>query len=219
MFKIMILILMVLSISLLTTNAFAQNVPTVEIIISSEAYKFGDKLEYQIVVSQVTNEDATVYITDESGIKSKLFAIPIQIENTVVTAQFPFDSIVWKEGKYILELEYSGSTATTEFSLIDDGSVSLPFWFSDITLMWLNDEATDKDYVRNVILQLIEEGKLSKSAPSYLDENVIFIPEWYRTVAGWWSVGYMTDSQLVNNLEFLLEKNIIIISDTQMLED
>ena len=85
--------------------------------------------------------------------------------------------------------------------------------------MWLNDEASDKDYVRNVILQLIEEGKLSKSAPSYLDENVIFIPEWYRTVAGWWSVGYMTDSQLVNNLEFLLEKNIIIISDTQMLED
>ena len=48
MFKIMILVLMVFSVSVLTTSAFAQNVPTAEIIISSETYKFGDKLEYQI---------------------------------------------------------------------------------------------------------------------------------------------------------------------------
>ncbi|MDC0194231.1 hypothetical protein OAK01_04605 [Candidatus Nitrosopelagicus sp.] len=219
MFKIMMLVLMMFTISVLTTSAFAQNIPTVEIIISSETYKFGDKLEYQIIVSEVTNENAVIYIIDESDIRSQLLTMPIEIQNTVVTAQFPFDSIVWKEGQYILELEYSGASSITTFSLIDDGSVSLPFWFRDVTMMWLNDEATDKDYVRNVIVQLIDEGVINEPHPPYLDEDVIFIPKWFKTVAGWWSVGYMTDTQLVNNLKFLLEKDIIVISDAQLIQD
>ena len=219
MFKIIILILTVFSISILTTGAFAQNIPAVEIIISSETYKFGDKLEYQIIVSEVTNDNAIIYITDESGTRSQLLTMPIETQNTVVTAQFPFDSIIWKEGQYVLELEYSGASSTTTFSLINDGSVSLPFWFRDVTMMWLNDEATDKDYVRNVIVQLIDEGVINEQHPPYLDEDVIFIPKWFKTVAGWWSVGYMTDTQLVNNLKFLLEKDIIVISDAQLIQD
>ena len=219
MFKIIILILTVFSISILTTGAFAQNIPAVEIIISSETYKFGDKLEYQIIVSEVTNDNAIIYITDESGTRSQLLTMPIETQNTVVTAQFPFDSIIWKEGQYVLELEYSGASSTTTFSLINDGSVSLPFWFRDITMMWLNDEATDKDYVRNVIVQLIDEGSINEPRPAYLDEDVIFIPKWFETIASWWSVGYVTDTQLVNNLKFLLEKDIIIISDAPLIQD
>ena len=219
MFKIIILILTVFSISILTTGAFAQNIPAVEIIISSEAYKFGDKLEYQIVVSEVTNDNAIIYITDESGTRSQLLTMPIETQNTVVTAQFPFDSIIWKVGQYVLELEYSGASSTTTFSLINDGSVSLPFWFRDVTMTWLNDEATDKDYVRNVILQLIDEGAINESRPTYLDDDVIFIPKWFKTIASWWSVGYVTDTQLVNNLKFLLEKDIIVISDVQLIQD
>ena len=219
MFKIIILILTVFSISILTTGAFAQNIPAVEIIISSETYKFGDKLEYQIIVSEVTNDNAIIYITDETGTRSQLLTMPIETQNTVVTAQFPFDSIIWKEGQYVLELEYSGASSTTTFSLINDGSVSLPFWFRDVTMMWLNDEATDKDYVRNVIVQLIDEGAINEPHPPYLDEDVIFIPKWYKTIASWWSVGYVTDTQLVNNLKFLLEKDIIIISDAPLIQD
>ena len=60
MLKIIILILTIFSISILTTDAFTQNVPAVEIIISSETYKFGDKLEYQINVSEVTNDNAII---------------------------------------------------------------------------------------------------------------------------------------------------------------
>ena len=219
MFKIIILILTVFSISILTTGAFAQNIPEVEIIISSETYKFGDKLEYQIIVSEVTNDNAIIYITDETGTRSQLLTMPIETQNTVVTAQFPFDSIIWKEGQYVLELEYSGASSTTTFSLINDGSVSLPFWFRDITMMWLNDEATDKDYVRNVIVQLIDEGAINEPRPAYLDEDVIFIPKWFKTIASWWSVGYVPDTQLVNNLKFLLEKDIIIISDAPLIQD
>ena len=159
----------------------AEDIPTVEIILSSETYSFGDKLEYKITVSEVTNENAVLYITDNSGTKSQLLTMPIEIENTVITAQFPFDSIVWEEGTYILELEYSGASSTTSFDLLNDGSISLPFWFSDVTMMWINDEATDKDYVRNIIVQLIDEGVINESYPAYLDEDIIFIPGWYKT--------------------------------------
>ena len=86
-------------------------------------------------------------------------------------------------------------------------------------MMWLNDEATDKDYVRNVIVQLIDEGAINEPRPPYLDEDVIFIPKWFKTIASWWSVGYVTDTQLVNNLKFLLEKDIIIISDAPLIQD
>ena len=213
MLKTLIIARFAFSISFLTTSAMAETIPTVEIILSSETYSFGDKLEYQITVSEITNENAVFYITDESGKKSQLLTMPIEIENTLITAQFPFDSIVWKEGTYILDVEYSGASSTTTFDLLSNGSVGLPFWFMDITIMWINDEATDKDYVRNIILQLIEQGIINESFPDYLDEEIIFIPTWYKTVAEWWTLGYVSDSQLVNNLKFLLEKNIIVITE------
>ena len=219
MYKIIIAILLVISISFLTADVFAQNEITIEIILSSNTYAFGDKLEYQIIVSDVTNENAVIYIIDESGKKSQLLTIPIEIENTIVTAPFPFDSIVWKEGNYILEIVYSGISFTQEFSIIDDGKVSLPFWFKDIAMMWVTDEATDKDYVRNIIGQLIEEKIIVESYEPRLDENLIVIPNWHKTIAEWWVLGHMSDTEFVGNIQFLLEKNIIMISETQISED
>jgi len=219
MYKIIIAILLVISISFLTADVFAQNEITIEIILSSNAYAFGDKLEYQIIVSDVTNENAVIYIIDESGKKSQLLTIPIEIENTIVTAPFPFDSIVWKEGNYILEIVYSGISFTQEFSIIDDGKVSLPFWFKDIAMMWVTDEATNKDYVRNIIGQLIEEKIITESYETRLDENLIVIPDWHKTIAEWWVLGHISDTEFVANIQFLLQKNIIMISQTQITED
>jgi hypothetical protein len=219
MYKIIIAILLVISISFLTADVFAQNEITIEIILSSETYAFGDKLEYQIIVSDVTNENAVLYIIDESGKKSQLLTIPIEIENTIVTAPFPFDSIVWNEGNYILEIVYSGISFTQEFNLVDDGKVSLPFWFKDVAMMWVTNEATDKDYVRNIIGQLIEEKIIVESYEPRLDENLIVIPNWHKTIAEWWVLGHMSDTEFVGNIQFLLEKNIIMISETQISED
>ena len=199
--------------------AGSQNEITIEIILSSETYAFGDKLEYQIIVSDVTNENAVLYIIDESGKKSQLLTIPIEIENTIVTAPFPFDSIVWNEGKYILEIVYSGTSITQEFNIVDDGKVSLPFWFKDVAMMWVTNEATDKDYVRNIIGQLIEEKIIAESYMPRLDENLIVIPDWHKTIAEWWVLEHMSDTEFVGNIQFLLEKNIIIISETQISED
>jgi hypothetical protein len=207
---------MIFSISILSTSVFAQNTPTVEIIISSETYNFGDKLEYQITVSNVTGDNAIIFITDESGEKSQLLTAPIGIENTIITAPFAFDNVIWKEGLYILEVTYSEAKSTTMFYLVNDGTISLPFWIKDVTMMWITDDATDKDYVRTVIGQLIEQDLITNTYDSQLNTDVILIPTWHKIVAEWWTLEYMSDTEFVNNIQFLLEKNIIVIPESDL---
>ena len=43
-------------------NAFAQYTPDVEIILTSSSYNYGEKLDYKIMVSEVTGEDAIIFI-------------------------------------------------------------------------------------------------------------------------------------------------------------
>ena len=54
-------LLLILGISIIFSgNAFAQSTPDVEIILSSSSYNYGEKLDYSIMVSEVTGEDAII---------------------------------------------------------------------------------------------------------------------------------------------------------------
>ena len=71
-------LLLILSTSIIFSgNAFAQYNSDVEIVISSPNYSYGDKLDYKIIVSEITGEDAVIFITDTNGNKSQLFSFPI----------------------------------------------------------------------------------------------------------------------------------------------
>jgi hypothetical protein len=41
----------------------------------------------------------------------------------------------------------------------------------------------------------------------------ISVPDWIRNNAGWWAMGEITDSDFVSGIEFMLENNIIILSN------
>jgi len=44
-------------------------------------------------------------------------------------------------------------------------------------------------------------------------ENPVSVPDWIRNNAEWWAIGKINDSDFVSGIEFMLENNIIMISN------
>ena len=191
-------------------NAFAQNIPDAEILISSSSYNYGEKLDYKIIVSEVTGEDAIIFITDTIGNKSRLLTMPISQEESRVIAPFGFDSVIWNEGKYELELQYSGAISNTEFTIVDDGSIGIPYWVKDLSKLWTSGQMPNKEYARAI--QFL------------IDEKIIFnpiigqelqIPEWFKITTFWWANNQILDTEYGESLQYLINEKIIIIPINQ----
>ena len=187
-------------------NAFAQYTPDVEILISSSNYNYGDKLDYKIIVSEVTGEDAVIFITDTTGNKSRLVTIPISQEESRVIAPFAFDSVIWNEGEYELEVQYSDATSITTFTIQNDGTIGIPYWIKDISKLWTNGQMKDTEF--------------AKSIQFLIDENIIFnskagqelqIPEWFKFTTSWWANNQIPDTIYGDALQFLIDERIIVI--------
>ena len=153
-----------------------QSIPDVKIIMTSEIFHYGEKLDYTIIVSGVTGDDAVIYIIDSTGMRSPLYSTPISQEETRVIAPIAFDSIIWNDGEYSLELEYSGANDKTSFTIIDDGSIGIPYWINDLAKLWLNPpNIPDKEFAKG-ITYLIEQKVLDVQESG--DE--LYIPKWFK---------------------------------------
>ena len=191
-------------------NAFAQNIPDAEILISSSSYNYGEKLDYKIMVSEVTGEDAIIFITDTSGNKSRLLTMPISQEESRVIAPFGFDSVIWNEGKYELELQYSGAISNTEFTIVDDGSIGIPYWVKDLSKLWTSGQMPDREYA-NAIQFLIDE----KIIFNPIIGQELQIPEWFKITTFWWANNQILDTEYGESLQYLINEKIIIIPINQ----
>ena len=200
-------LLVILGISIIFSgNVFAQYTPDVDILISSPNYNYGDKLDYKIIVSEVTGEDATIFITNTIGNKSQLLTLPIVQEESRVIAPFAFDSVIWNEGMYELEIQYSGATSVTTFIIENDGTIGIPYWIKDISKMWTSGQ--------------MKEAEFAKSIQFLIDENIIFnskagkelvIPEWFRYTTAWWTNNQISDTVFDDALQFLINERVILI--------
>jgi hypothetical protein len=190
----------------------AQYVLDIEISLTHQVYHYGEKLNYTIIVSEVTGHDARIYITDPDGKRSPLVTIPISHEETDVIAPIGFDSIIWSEGKYLLELEYSDASHKTDFTIIDDGSVGIPYWIDDLAKLWLTSQIPDKEFVKG-IEYLIEHKILD--APESDDE--LYIPKWFKFTTAWWSTDAITDTTYAHAIQFLINEKFMIIPFDQEL--
>jgi len=200
-------LLLILGIGIIFSgNAFAQYTQDIEIVISSPSYNYGEKLDYRIIVEEVTGEDAIILITDTIGDKSRLFSIQIYEKESRVIAPFAFDSIIWREGTYQLELQYSGAISTTEFTIENDGTIGIPYWIKDISKLWITGQTPDKEF--------------AKSIQFLIDENIIFnskagkelvIPEWFRYTTAWWTNNQISDTVFGDALQFLINERVILI--------
>ena len=187
-------------------SAFAQSTQDIEIILSSSTYNYGDKLDYRIIVSEITGEDAFVYVTDETGKKSQILTIPIRNTELRIVSPFGFDSVIWKEGKYELELQYSGAVSNTGFTILDDGSIAIPYWVKDIAKLWIGNQAPDREYAKS-LQYLINEEIIINSEIS--DE--LRIPEWFRITTAWWINNQISDAEYGECLQYLINEKVILI--------
>ena len=187
-------------------SAYAQSIQDVEIVISSSNYNYGEKLDYKIIVSEITGEDAVIFITNTSGNKSQLLSIPISQEESRVIAPFAFDSVIWSEGKYELELQYSGATSITSFTIVNDGTIGIPYWIRDVSKIWVSGQTKDDEFAK-AIQFLIDENIFFNANPS----KELQIPDWFRMTTGWWVSNQIPDTVYGDALQFLINEKVIKI--------
>ena len=185
--------------------------PTISIHTDKEIYSYGDFLSFTIEVSEITGESAILHIIDQSGQSSSAIPVPITELKTVFPSPYPFESTVYPQGRYILDIEYSGSSDTTEFELNDSGKIIVPFWVRDFSKYWYNDEISDKEFAKGIEF-LIKQNIIvvsQSSSQSTVDE--VKIPNWVKTSTGWWIQGKTSDMEFAKSIEYLIKVGIIIV--------
>jgi len=211
-----ILLSLLVTLSILPSLGLTFAAPTISIETSQSVYEYGDNLVMIINVSEITGDDASIYITDPTERKSLLLRQPISQEYTEFPSKFPFDSAIWKPGKYVLEIEYSGDKSSTQFTIEDTGKIALPFWIRDLAKMWINEPlVTDKDFARALeYLIQYEIIKIPYTEPG--EETISSIPEWVKNNAGWWIEGKISDTEFTMALQYLVKTGIITVNLTSV---
>ena len=206
------LLSLLVTLSILPSLGLTFAAPTISIETSQSVYEYGDHLIMIINVSEITGDDARIYITDPAERKSFFIQQPISQKYVEFPSRFPFDSAIWKPGTYVLELEYSGDKSSTQFTIEDTGKIALPFWIKDLAKMWINEPlVTDKDFARAIeYLIQVEIIKIPYTEPE--GETISSIPEWVKNNAGWWIEGKISDTEFVLALQYLVKTGIITVN-------
>jgi hypothetical protein len=189
----------------------ASAAPSVQILMEQSTFSYGEKLVYTIEVSEVTGELAIIHIRDESGKGSS--AIPIEISElkTEIPSPYPFEKQVFPEGKYFIDLQYSGAEYTAEFNLIDSGNIVIPFQTKQIAYGWVNNEVSGGIFM-DAIQKTVEKNAIN--IPYIIDREhleKIYIPDWVKIIATWWLEEKISDGTFADAFQHLIDKKIITV--------
>ena len=211
-----ILLSLLVILVILPNIALAFAAPSISIETNQSVYEYGDHLVMIINVSEITGDDASIYITDPAERKSFFLQQPISQKYVEFPSNFPFDSAVWKPGTYVLELEYSGINSSVQFTIEETGKIGIPFWIKDLAKMWVNEPlVTDKDFAR-AIGYLIEREIITIPYTEPGEETVSSVPEWVKNNARWWIEGKISDTEFVMALQYLVKTGIITVNLTRV---
>ena len=192
---------------MMSSTSVVYAAPTVSIYTEKEIYSYGDFLTFTIEVSEITEDLAILHIIDESGKSSSAIPIPITELKTVVPSPFPFESEVYPLGTYTLEIQYSDSTDTTEFELIDSGKFLLPIGTKQVAVAWIEGDISDTFFMKF----LIRENPTLFSTEQNSEPENVKIPHWVKAITGWWIDEKISDKEFVTALEYLIKVGIIVV--------
>ena len=209
-FPIFLSLLVIMSVFPSFYQAYAE--PMITVQTSQNTYHYGDHLLITINVSEITGDVATIYIINPEEGKSILLSPPISAETTELPSRFAFDATIWEPGTYTLEVEYSGTSSSVQFSIDDNEEICLPYWIKDVAYMWISEPTvTDKDFARALGF-LIEQEIIKIPYTSTGDETITKIPDWVKTNAEWWVTGKISDTEFTVALQYLIKKGIILVN-------
>lgn len=207
-------ILVILSLFTITSFVGISNVysaPIITIDTDKNTYSYGDFLTFTVEVSEITGELATLHIIDESGKSSSAIPISITESKTVVPSPYPFESSVYPQGMYTLNIEYSGSSDTTEFELIDSGNIVIPSWIKELSGHWTSELISDNQFVMGIKFLIKENIIVIPEIENQKESNEVKIPQWIKTSTTWWLDGKISDKEYAKSLEYLIKVGIIIV--------
>ncbi len=191
-------------------NVFAE--PTVEIVLEKSTYSYGEKLFYTIKVSEVTGDNAIVHIRDEFGKGSSAIPVGISQLETPIPSTYPFEKEVFPEGKYFIDIDYSGASDTAEFNLTDMGNVVIPFWIKQVAFYWISpDGISDQNYVDAIEFLIKEKIIIIPESQQKNEDTELNIPAWIKTSTLWWLEEKITDGEYAQTLQYLIKSGIIVV--------
>jgi hypothetical protein len=193
-----------LTIGILFFSAQAYGAASVQINTSKYTYNYGDYLSVTIKVSEVTGSDATMYIIDSNETKSTAIPIKLRDKTTTIVAQSPFDPVLFKEGKYKIQLDYDGTKTFLEFELVDAGNILMPFGSNVVVPQWFSGTISDYNF-----LKFLVDMDTILLPPDEPLKNSVKIPSWYKINARWWFDKMISDNEFVAGLQYLIDKKIV----------
>jgi hypothetical protein len=180
--------------------------PQISISTNRSTYEYGQNLSFTIRVSEMTNDSATFEIVDNSGQSSSPIHVAINKLVSNITAPVPFYKTTFSPGTYSINVQYSGSNATTSFQIIDTSNIVIPPEFKVVASSWSKGETSDKLFAAH-IQTLIQYGIIK--IDSYQEGNTAFFPPWFKNDAAWWSDGSISNDDFGLAIKFLVDSKII----------
>ena len=174
-------------------------------------YQYGDLLSFVIQVSDVTGKTLTLHIRDESGKNSSSVVLQIVNTTTSITARESFDPVVYKPGVYHLDVEYSGTKASTSFKIIGSDTIVIPSWVKNLGKWWSQELVTDKDFARGIEYLIKEKIIIIPESERQGSSSATKIPAWIKTNAGWWADNRISDSDFALGIQHLIRNGIIVV--------
>ena len=208
--KIIFFVLLIGSTGSISTIAFAE--PQMYATIEKTTYTYCERLVYTIEVSEVTGDLAIIHIRDGAGGQSSAIPIPIEKLSNPIPSLHAFEKDIFPLGKYFIDIEYSGSTATLEFDLVDSDNLCISEAMQPVVVRWINGEFTDGMLISG--FQNIVDKKLIDVPFEITEKNIdkLNIPEWVKSIGKGWVMGIISDQMFVNNLQYLIDEEIISFS-------
>ena len=194
----------------ISTSVYAE--PQVLAIMEKTTYTYCERLVYSIEVSEVTGDLAIIHIRDSAGGKSSAIPIPIEKLSNPIPSLHAFEKDIFPLGKYFIDIEYSGSTTTLEFDLVDSNNLCISEAMQPVVVRWINGEFTDGMLISG--FQNIVDKKLIDVPFEITEKNIdkLNIPEWVKSIGKGWVMGIISDQMFVNNLQYLIDEEIISFS-------